>query len=117
MGVVLFCLVLALALISHNRQHLTLRRQRLVLVAVAVVSVGSDDLPPARGAGGTGPGKPGAMAGEADALFRRYCQGCHGPDGRGVRGGAVAGLPDFTRPAWQQQRTDAQLMVTILEGK
>jgi mono/diheme cytochrome c family protein len=29
----------------------------------------------------------------------------------------VAGVPDFTRRSWQEQRTDAQLTVSILDGK
>lgn len=55
--------------------------------------------------------------GEAAGLYRRFCQGCHGADGKGARGGAVKDLPDFTRASWQEQRTDVQLVVTILEGK
>jgi mono/diheme cytochrome c family protein len=55
--------------------------------------------------------------GEANTLFRRYCQSCHGADGNGDPRGAVKGVPDFIRAAWQQRRSDAQLMVAIREGK
>jgi mono/diheme cytochrome c family protein len=86
-----------------------------VVAAASVASVGGLQLPPARGAGPAGPGKADAAA--ASALFGRYCKRCHGPDGRCNRGGGARGLPDFTNPAWHQRRTDAQLAVTIREGK
>jgi mono/diheme cytochrome c family protein len=45
--------------------------------------------------------------------FRRLCAGCHGRDftGDSVR------TPDFTDKGWHRRRSDAQLLVTILEGK
>jgi mono/diheme cytochrome c family protein len=51
-------------------------------------------------------------------LFRQSCSGCHGKDGRGTRlREKVRGAPDFTSLPWQQSRTDAQLAVSIREGK
>jgi mono/diheme cytochrome c family protein len=50
-------------------------------------------------------------------LYQRYCQRCHGADGKGVRRRGPDGLPDFTRGDWQKQRSDAQLTVSIRDGK
>jgi ubiquinol-cytochrome c reductase cytochrome b subunit len=51
-------------------------------------------------------------------IFRDFCLACHGADGRGsaVRP-AMAEIPDFTAPAWQAARRDADLRHSILEGK
>jgi mono/diheme cytochrome c family protein len=53
----------------------------------------------------------------AASLYRRYCQGCHGADGAGRSRAAADGRPNFTRRAWQEQREDAILLVSILDGK
>jgi mono/diheme cytochrome c family protein len=77
--------------------------------------------------GMTPPGWDGAAAAEesrpralpsARGLFRRHCLRCHDADGAGqdVRVGRSE-APDFTNPRWQQQRSTAQLVVSILEGK
>jgi mono/diheme cytochrome c family protein len=79
-------------------------------VATVLVSVAGTDLPPARGEG-----PPGGT--EAAGLYRRYCQRCHGADGTGRRGADADDIPDFTRRAWQKQRDDAELLVSILEGR
>lgn len=56
-------------------------------------------------------------AAESDAarLYRRYCQRCHGADGAGGRG--ADDIPNFTKRAWQEKRDDAELLVSILDGK
>jgi mono/diheme cytochrome c family protein len=55
---------------------------------------------------------------EGSRLFQRSCAMCHGADGRGsgVRA-TMPAIPDFTARAWQERRTDPQLIVSILEGK
>jgi mono/diheme cytochrome c family protein len=53
---------------------------------------------------------------EGAALFRARCANCHGQDGRGGEA-ALPRLPDFASPSWQASRSDAQLSVSILEGK
>ena len=51
-------------------------------------------------------------------LFQRYCVKCHGADGTGGPArDRLPGLPDFTKAAWQARRSDAQLLVSILDGK
>jgi mono/diheme cytochrome c family protein len=108
---VFFRPVLVPGLLFHSRQRHTRGARAVVLILVRtaiVVSVTGAGLAPARAA-------PPA-AGEASALYRRYCQGCHAADGKGALG-SVKDLPDFTRASWQRQRTDVQLVVTILEGK
>jgi mono/diheme cytochrome c family protein len=67
------------------------------------------------------PSKPAAPAAETPAareLFRQHCVKCHGPDGTGspVRRRQPA-IPDFTDPAWQARRSEAQLLASILDGK
>ncbi len=57
-------------------------------------------------------------ADDARNLFRRFCVSCHGADGRGIALRAqVPRLPDFASAVWHEQRTDAELTVSIFEGK
>ena len=43
---------------------------------------------------------------------------CHGADGTGSQTRSLLSeIPDFTSAPWQQQRADAQLMASILDGK
>jgi ubiquinol-cytochrome c reductase cytochrome b subunit len=54
----------------------------------------------------------------ASTLFQQYCLTCHGTDGRGTAmKAAMPGIPDFTERAWQESRENAQLSVSILDGK
>ena len=54
----------------------------------------------------------------AATLFVQRCARCHDEPGTGTtQRGKMPRLPDFTSPRWQQQRSDAQLVVSILEGK
>jgi mono/diheme cytochrome c family protein len=55
---------------------------------------------------------------EVVAFFRRHCINCHGRDGRGstLRESAPQ-IPDLTNHAWNERRSDAQLMASILDGK
>src|SRR5262249_1657426 len=54
----------------------------------------------------------------AGVLFRRHCQRCHGTDGKGVAGKVDSPEPpDFTRRAWQDERSNARLLRSILDGK
>jgi mono/diheme cytochrome c family protein len=68
------------------------------------------------------PSKPSAPAAAetpaARELFRQHCVKCHGADGTGsqVRRRQPT-IPDFTDPAWQTRRSEAQLLASVLEGK
>ena len=66
-----------------------------------------------------GSSKAAEPADDGETTFRNICARCHGQAGSG-------GLPltpggpaprDLTDPAWQATRTDAELEVTIREGK
>jgi mono/diheme cytochrome c family protein len=51
-------------------------------------------------------------------VFQRFCVACHGADGRGTSMRAqFPGIPDFTSPVWQRQRSRPQMSIAILEGK
>jgi mono/diheme cytochrome c family protein len=51
-------------------------------------------------------------------LFQRFCVKCHGADGTGTSmRESLSTIPDFTRPAWQSGRSDAQLVASLLSGK
>jgi mono/diheme cytochrome c family protein len=51
-------------------------------------------------------------------IFRQYCLVCHGPDGTGsVMRAQLPPIPDFSRGAWQADKSDPQLLVSILDGK
>jgi mono/diheme cytochrome c family protein len=51
-------------------------------------------------------------------IFSQFCFVCHGADGTGraVRS-SMKDIPDFTNAEWQKGKKDAQLLVSILEGK
>ena len=110
MALFLLFLLLVLPLILPCRQVRAWRRcfvRLVVAVAVLVVLVAKVDFAHAED-GATTAGKD-----AASILFRQHCQRCHGADGTGRQGG----LPVFTSRAWQERRTDVQLVVSILEGK
>jgi mono/diheme cytochrome c family protein len=51
-------------------------------------------------------------------LFKQNCVQCHGLDGRGEPArNTLPVIPNFTDKAWQQEKSDAQLVISILEGK
>jgi mono/diheme cytochrome c family protein len=70
--------------------------------------------PPTRSA--TARNAPGLDA--ARRQYRQYCARCHDNDfsGSGWRR-LDRKIPDFTDRSWQESRTDAQLLVSILDGK
>jgi len=52
------------------------------------------------------------------ATLEARCARCHDGDGRGKSGrDNLAEIPDFSSHKWQLSRTDAQLLVSILDGK
>jgi quinol-cytochrome oxidoreductase complex cytochrome b subunit/mono/diheme cytochrome c family protein len=54
----------------------------------------------------------------ASFLYRQYCLSCHGTNGAGAElKASMPTLPDFRDRRWQDEHTDAQLSVSILEGK
>jgi mono/diheme cytochrome c family protein len=67
---------------------------------------------PARGVLATTP------VGRAPALFAQRCARCHDQDGTGSElRSTTPTLPNFTELRWQQRRSDAQMVVSILEGR
>jgi mono/diheme cytochrome c family protein len=55
---------------------------------------------------------------QGSRLFQRSCSLCHGRDGKGaIARDSLPTIPDFTVRTWQQKRTNAQLRVSILDGK
>jgi mono/diheme cytochrome c family protein/uncharacterized membrane protein len=88
---------------------------------VVVVCLGGRPLvaPPAAHAQADPSKAPAATGTEAAReLFRQHCVKCHGPDGTGSPGrGRRPEIPDFTDASWQARRRDAQLLVSILDGK
>jgi mono/diheme cytochrome c family protein len=52
----------------------------------------------------------------ASRHYRRLCARCHGNDYQG-NGRRDWGIPDFTRGSFHQDRTDTELLVSILQGK
>jgi mono/diheme cytochrome c family protein len=54
----------------------------------------------------------------AAKFFRRHCASCHGENFTGAESrDQTPEIPDFTSGAWQKSRSDAQLFVSILDGK
>src|SRR5262245_61637047 len=56
-----------------------------------------------------------ATSNKAKALYQQLCQRCHAADGKGDP--ETKGAPDFTRRSWHEQKRDAELIVSILDGK
>jgi mono/diheme cytochrome c family protein len=51
-------------------------------------------------------------------LYRQYCLRCHDQNGTGARvRDCHPEIPDFTRAAWHDQRSDVKLRISILDGK
>jgi len=102
-----------------TRIRLAMLRAASVLAAgvlASVIIVGRSD-----SHAGEGPPPTDMAAAPADnvtALYERRCARCHDADGTGTAlRSSLRRLPDFTNARWQQQRSDPQLVVSILEGK
>jgi mono/diheme cytochrome c family protein len=51
-------------------------------------------------------------------IFQQYCIVCHGPDGTGsIMRASMPPIPDFTKPAFHETHSDAQIQISILDGK
>jgi ubiquinol-cytochrome c reductase cytochrome b subunit len=54
----------------------------------------------------------------ATGLYRQYCLICHGADGRGQEMKAsMPAIPDFSSRTWQAGVSNAQIAVSLLDGK
>jgi mono/diheme cytochrome c family protein len=52
------------------------------------------------------------------SIFRQYCIVCHGPDGTGsIMRPSMPPIPDFTSLTFHKTHSDAQLRVSIMDGK
>src|SRR5215831_18799060 len=72
------------------------------------------------GLGGEQPSALTVVQGQAAGakLFQQHCVKCHGADGTGKPARAQQPeIPDFTAASWQARRSNAQLLVSILDGK
>jgi hypothetical protein len=55
---------------------------------------------------------------DAKTYYAKNCQKCHGADGAGTDGRKTfSEIPDFTSKAWHMKKTDADLEVSIQDGK
>ena len=90
-------------------------KYRIDLLARTVLEVeaapdGNGDQPPA----GRRPAPFTAATAEGEAIFKKHCVRCHGPDEKGE---AAVGTPDFTDPKCQASLTDEELIATITNGR
>jgi mono/diheme cytochrome c family protein len=64
------------------------------------------------------PGETAARIRIGASIFRQYCIVCHGTDGKGTNMRPVLPpIPDFTSAAFQKDRSDVQIQLSILDGK
>lgn len=83
---------------------------RMLLLVLAVTAAGL-------GAGGVGL----ARAADPDPerggrLFKRYCAGCHGPDGRGAAHTFMPHIETLTKKGYVENLPDEYLVQVITEG-
>jgi mono/diheme cytochrome c family protein len=101
---------------------------RLVLVTLFLLLMTQRQSPgfadaPTSGTIVQGPSTPeasdkGANRSRAVGLYQEKCLKCHGADGKGEKAReTMPDIPDFTARAWQEQHTDAQLKISIEDGK
>ena len=57
-----------------------------------------------------------AQAVDPNQLYGMLCALCHGADGKPTDQGIKFGSPDFTDPAWQNSKTDDDLIRSMTEG-
>jgi mono/diheme cytochrome c family protein len=51
-------------------------------------------------------------------IFQQFCMVCHGEDGTGnIQRANLPPIPNFKDPAWHKTKQDAELLVSILNGK
>jgi mono/diheme cytochrome c family protein len=63
-------------------------------------------------------GEPAARIRVGARIFQQYCIVCHGPDGTGsIMRPSMPPIPDFTSTAFHESHSNAQIMVSILDGK
>src|SRR5450432_2337948 len=54
---------------------------------------------------------------KTERTWKAKCASCHGADGKGQTDqGTKMGIADYTDPAWQKGKTDADLKKAITEG-
>jgi len=64
------------------------------------------------------PAKAQAQAPAGNELYQKFCQACHGADGRGTAmKQTMPAIPDFTSTAWHDTRNNVELLISILDGK
>jgi mono/diheme cytochrome c family protein len=87
----------------------------------ALVGPRAEANPTAEGLPGADRDRPGSTSPSVAGggrLFRRYCARCHSSDGKGTEArDSLAAIPDFTRLPWQKSRSNAQMAVSVLDGK
>jgi len=67
---------------------------------------------------GAAPGSPGDVTQLVDLTWRQQCSACHGAMGKGDgQMGPMVHAPDLTNADWQSKVTDAQIAVSIKNGK
>jgi mono/diheme cytochrome c family protein len=63
-------------------------------------------------------GEPAARIRVGARIFQQYCIVCHGPDGTGsIMRPSMPPIPDFTSTAFHESHSNAQIQVSILDGK
>ena len=54
---------------------------------------------------------------KTERTWKTKCASCHGVDGKGMTDqGTKMGIADYTAPAWQKSKTDAELKKGITDG-
>jgi len=96
-------------------------RQQLALIGVLILSIGCSGGLLVLGQNSRNTSRqaevPAPNSKETKKLFKQNCARCHGAEGAGeTTAGAIAGVPDFTDPKWQEISDDQTLANSIRHG-
>jgi mono/diheme cytochrome c family protein len=83
------------------------RAGRFCCLAVAIPTLLAAMIPVAFAAGD---------AQHGEAIFKQYCQGCHGPDGRGAGKGFMPHVGPLAKKGYIEKLPDDYLAAVIAEG-
>jgi mono/diheme cytochrome c family protein len=101
---------------AHDERSVRMRASYAAIGTIGLILIGAGQSTP----GGRAPtAHPATVTAETPAqVYSRLCVRCHEDDGRGEAARDLfPKIPDFTDREWQATRSEAQLLVSVLQGR